>query len=99
MITREEKIGYIVARIRNIIYYRLTVEPSDPIRYRAQYIHVLRNLRKDLLGLVEDLSLTDNRAAWFRDIISIIPAKVKSEFCFDIIRQINDYVEKFGYVK
>ena len=93
MITREEKIGYIVARIRNIIYYRLTVEPSDPIRYRAQYMHVLRNLRKDLL------SLADNRSTWFRDIISIIPAKVKSEFCFDIVRQINDYVEKFGYVK
>jgi len=99
MITREEKIGYVVARIRNIIYYRLTVEPSDPIRYRAQYLHVLRNLRKDLLSLVEDLSPTDNRASWFRDIISIIPAKVKSEFCFDIVRQINDYVEKFGYVK
>lgn len=99
MITIEEKIGYIVARIRNIIYYRLTVEPSDPIRYRAQYMHVLRNLRKDILGLLSELDKEDTiRRAWFSKVVDIIPPSVKSEFCYDVIRQINDFVEKNGYI-
>ena len=99
MITREEKIGYIVARIRNIIYYRLAIEPSDPIRYRAQYMHVLRNLRKDILGLLSELKLGDTgRRIWLSRIVEIIPPSVKSEFCYDVIRQINDFVEKNGYI-
>lgn len=99
MITREEKIGYIVARIRNIIYYRLTIEPSDPIRYRAQYMHVLRNLRKDILGLLSELDIRDSvRRAWLSKVVEIIPPSVKSEFCYDVIRQVNDFVEKNGYI-
>lgn len=99
MITREEKIGYIVARIRNIIYYRLTVEPSDPIRYRAQYLHVLRNLRKDILGLLGELEPGDTvRRTWLSKVVDIIPPSVKSEFCYDVIRQVNDFVEKNGYI-
>lgn len=99
MITVEEKIGYIVARIRNIIYYRLTIEPSDPIRYRAQYMHVLRNLRKDILDLLSEMSEEDTiRRTWLSRIVDIIPPSVKSEFCYDVIRQINDLVEKNGYI-
>lgn len=99
MITVEEKIGYIVARIRNIIYYRLTIEPSDPIRYRAQYMHVLRNLRKNILGLLSEMSEEDTiRRTWLSRIVNIIPPSVKSEFCYDVIRQINDFVEKNGYI-
>lgn len=99
MITVEEEIGYIVARIRNIIYYRLTIEPSDPIRYRAQYMHVLRNLRKNILGLLSEMSEEDTiRRIWLSRIVDIIPPSVKSEFCYDVIRQINDFVEKNGYI-
>lgn len=99
MITVEEEIGYIVARIRNIIYYRLTIEPSDPIRYRAQYMHVLRNLRKNILDLLSEMSEEDTiRRTWLSRIVDIIPPSVKSEFCYDVIRQINDFVEKNGYI-
>ena len=50
----EEKIRYATAKIRNIIYYRLEVEETMlDVRYRMQYLHVLRQYRKSLLPLVD----------------------------------------------
>ena len=42
----KERADLVLKRIRNIIYYRLEVEPKDPTRRRCQYLHVLREIRK-----------------------------------------------------
>lgn len=95
----EIKIRYIIARIRNIIYYVLEVDKNDPTRQRAQYLHVLRNLRKDLLDLLGELSKMDTRRFWFNSIVNLIDPKIKSEFCIETVRRIKEFVNKEGYVK
>jgi hypothetical protein len=103
MITIEDRIRYINAKIRNIIYYRLTVVPAccesgDPQLnvFRMQFIHVLRQLRKSLLSLVNDLpeTMTEEKS-YYLGIVNLISPKVKSVECRDVIKRINDYVK--GY--
>jgi hypothetical protein len=92
----EEKIRYAVAKIRNIIYYRLEVEESMlDDRYRCQYMHVLRKYRKSLLGLIEELDNTDTRKSFFKGLIDIINPKVKTDECKETIEALKDYYDTY----
>lgn len=92
----EEKIRYATAKIRNIIYYRLEVEETMlDVRYRMQYLHVLRQYRKSLLPLVDEMSDQDPRKEFFLDMINIISPKVKSNECKETIQILKDYFDKY----
>lgn len=76
----------LLIRGRNIIHYRLIDDRS-----RCQYIHVMRKFRKDLLNLRSkypvERSIVD-------EILSLIPAKIKSEECLDVILKLKLYYDK-----
>ena len=92
----EEKIRYATAKIRNIIYYRLEVEETMlDVRYRMQYLHVLRQYRKSLLPLVDEMSDQDPRKEFFLDMINIISPKVKSNECKETIQNLKDHFDKY----
>ncbi len=96
--TIEDRIRYASAKMRNIIYYRLTVEEQlVDSRYRCQFMHVLRNFRKQLVELVEDMDENDTRIQWFNGVIALLDPKLKSTECKDIIRRFRDYSNKLGY--
>lgn len=77
------KITCIFSRGKNIIYYR-----KIDNRPRCQYIHVMRTFRKDikslLLLLPRDKKYIDI-INLLNSIISIIPPKIKSEDCEEVI--------------
>lgn len=92
----EEKIRYATAKIRNIIYYRLEVEETMlDVRYRMQYLHVLRQYRKSLLSLVDEMSDQDPRKEFFLGMINIISPKVKSNECKETIQILKDHFDKY----
>lgn len=100
--TVEEKIRYATAKVRNIIYYRLTVEVNCEnsgdeylSRFRCQYIHVLRQYRKSLLALVEEIPDGDTRKEFFQGMINLISPKVKSDGCKDVIKRLRDHWNKY----
>ena len=103
MITLKDRIRYINAKIRNIIYYRLVVVPNccnsgDPQLdvFRMQFIHVLRQLRKSLLSLVQDMpEEMKEEKAYYLGIANLISPKVKSVECRDVIKRIKDYVKNY----
>lgn len=86
--TIEEKIKYTLAKVRNIAYYRLEVEPRDPNRYRCQYMHVLRNLKKTLLEIAEE-----TQDQWWIGLANIISQKVRTDECLDTIYSLQEYVK------
>lgn len=100
--TVEEKIRYATAKVRNIIYYRLTVVPAccatgDPQLdvFRQTYIHILRQYRKSLLALVEEIPDGDTRKEFFQGMINLISPKVKSDECKDVIKRLRDHWNKY----
>lgn len=86
--TLEDKIKYTLAKIRNIAYYRLEVEPRDPDRYRCQYMHVIRDLKKRLLELYKE-----TEDLWWLGAANLINLKVKTDECLDTIYALKEYVE------
>ena len=86
--TLEDKIKYTLAKIRNIAYYRLEVEPRDPDRYRCQYMHVIRDLKKRLLELYKE-----TEDLWWLGAANLINLKVKTDECLDTIYTLKEYVE------
>lgn len=92
--TTDERFRYITAKVRNIIYYRLEVEPTIEYRFRAQYIHVLRNLRKDCISLLNDLENNDPKKNYILGIVRLIDPKVKSNECLSTIHDLKEYVEQ-----
>lgn len=72
-----------------MIYYRLCVEPKDPTRIRCQYMHILRRVRKELLEVADDLEDSKTKEL-LTGLANIIPVKVKSNECFDIINKLNE---------
>jgi len=98
----EDRIRFANAKLRNIIYYRLTVEEAceksrDPYlsRYRATYMHVLRLYRKILVELVNDIPQEDPRKNWFQGIIDLISPKVRTDECKDTIKRLRDYLNSY----
>lgn len=83
----EERADLVLKRIRNIIYYRLEVEPKDPTRRRCQYLHVLREIRKELEYLIGF-----NKFKRLKGYLSCIPENIESEDVWDAIIGLNDYV-------
>lgn len=98
----EDKIRYSIAKIRNCIYYRLQVDESEelrPLSFRRQYMHVLRQYRKDLLGLIQEIPAGDSRREFFLEMTRIIDPKVKSNECLDTIERLEAHLVKNGYVQ
>lgn len=86
-----QRVSFLFFRGRNIIYYK-----SIDNRPRAQYMHVLRNLREDAKDLLQEFS--DNTVldkeiiemkVFLKSILSIIPVKVKTEECESIINKLE----------
>ena len=81
------RIRFALAKGRNIVYYRLIDD-----RPRGQYIHVMRKYRQELFELSKEF---DNIPEYhklkelFKSIINIIPPKIKSEACFEVILEMN----------
>ena len=80
------RINCLLCRGRNIIYYRRIDN-----RPRSQYIHVVRDYRKDVREL--SLSLPDEEQykeikELFKKIVLAIPPKVKSDDCEEMIMEI-----------
>src|SRR5574344_1291522 len=70
-------------KVKNLIHYRLDIEESLwDTRWKCQYIHVIRDIRKDAV----DLGLTD--------ITSIISPTIKNTECLDTIKQLKLYVQE-----
>lgn len=84
----EFRIRCLLARGRNIIYYRRIDN-----RPRSQYIHAVRDYRKDVRNL--SLSLPDEEKyreikETFKKIVLAIPPKVKSDDCEEMIMAIAE---------
>lgn len=93
------RIRYSKAKLRNIIYYRLQVEPTVPDRFRCQYMHILRQYRKEavwLLGEIEkyqeatgDMTTFSGDINFFKVSSGMINPKVKSEECLNTIKNLT----------
>ena len=86
----QQRVKLAKCKLRNIIYYRLEVEPTVPERFRAQYMHVLREFRKEALELVSkfDDGTSEEDYKWLSSAIKLIPPKVKTEECIDVIKNL-----------
>ena len=84
------KIRCILARGRNIVYYRRIDN-----RPRCQYIHVVRSFRQDVrelsLSLPDDSKYSDLKEM-FKRIVLTIPPKAKSEDCEEIIMKVAEII-------
>ena len=94
--TIDERIRYMNGKINNIIYYRLTIEEENwEWRFRCQYMHVLRDLRKQILELIEDMEPDDERKEFYGGIVNLISPKVKTDECLSTIKSIEAYVNEY----
>lgn len=81
------RIRFALAKGRNIVYYRLIDD-----RPRGQYIHVMRKYRQELFELNKELVIFPEYSKiseLFKRVIDIIPPKIKSEACFEVILEMN----------
>lgn len=95
--TNEERIRFIKAKVKNIIYYRLEVEPKIDTRYRCQYMPVLRLLRKQAAGIINDLPKNHPDYNYISGVVSLINPKVMPNECLQTIVNLKKHVEKYGY--
>lgn len=92
-----DRVLYALSKIRNIIYYRLEVEERlFEERYRCQYLHVLRKLRKDLIILINDLGKCPERD-FFCSIINVISSKIKPTECKEAVVKMKELYDKFQH--
>lgn len=81
------KVRFALAKGRNIAYYRLIDD-----RPRGQYIHIMRKYRQELFELVREIGVINSYSDScdkFKKVIAIIPPKIKSEECFEVILEMN----------
>ena len=88
------KSSLLLARIKNIIYYRLEVEPKDPERIRCQYQPVLRKLRKDILDILPEIMDDKETYQTLDEVVQIIPPTVKTENCLEVIQELCQVIRK-----
>ena len=77
------------AKGRNIVYYRLNDE-----RQRATYMHILREFRKSLVGLISELPKENRYRTFFIELTKIIKSKVTENECDDTILKMKGLYEK-----
>ena len=87
----EFRINLVIAKGRNIIYYR-----ERDTRERCQYIHVVREFRKTLVDLVNLIPENDPGRNFFMELIKVINPKVKSEECIQTILEMKNIYEGAG---
>lgn len=76
------------AKGRNIIYYK-----SIDDRPRAQYMHVLRNYRKEIKEFLEEKGASNLFLFnTLKGILNMIPSKIKTEECDKIIEMLNNKI-------
>lgn len=80
---------YAKAKLRNIIYYRLVIEPTEPERFRCQYMHVLRRFRKDTVQLLKETDRDDPDWEFLNKAVSLIDPKVRTEDCLETIKELS----------
>lgn len=80
---------YAKAKLRNIIYYRLEIEPTETERFRCQYMHVLRRFRKDTVQLLKETDRDDPDWEFLNKAVSIIDPKVRTEDCLETIKELS----------
>lgn len=73
---------YLKAKVRNMCYYRLSIEPKLKRESRCQYMHILREIRREALEL-EGLDPEIDKLP------SLIPADVNTDTALEIIKNIN----------
>lgn len=93
------RVSLLYSRLRNIIYYRLSVEPKYPERLRCQYIHILRLTREDLISLLNSPGISKEDYDTFLDIVRLIPPKIKDEECYSTILNLENYLSGIGNAK
>ena len=79
----EKRLCYLKAKVRNMCYYRLSIEPKLKRGSRCQYMHVLREIRREALEL-EGLDSEIDRLP------SLIPADVNTDTALEVIKNINN---------
>lgn len=79
----EKKLCYLIAKVRNMCYYRLSIEPKLKREGRCQYTHILREIRKEALELKGLNSEIDK-------LPSLIPAGVNTDTALEVIKNINN---------
>lgn len=93
------RVSLLYSRLRNIIYYRLSVEPKYPERLRCQYMHILRSTREDLINLLNSPGISKEDYNVILDIVRLIPPKVKDEECYSTILNLENYLLGIGNAK
>lgn len=92
--TIDEKTRLTAAKIRSLIYYRLTIDETLwEVRHRCQYIHQIRGLRETILEFWPELP-DDSSRSWWKGVLDLIPVKTKAEECKEVIEKLRDYVER-----
>lgn len=99
MLEIRSSIQYAKAKLRNIVYYRLSVEPIMKERFRCQYMHVLRQFRKDNLALLERIAESHNPE--FKEdyillskAVDMISPKIKTEECLSTIKNLSSLLNE-----
>lgn len=87
----EIRLRFIRAKLRNVCYYWNYDKSLGEIRERRQYMHILRELRKQCLDLVK---IEENE--FLRGIISLIDPKVGKEEIEATIIKLEDYAREKG---
>lgn len=78
------RFNFAMCKCRNIIYY-MSIED----RPRATYIHIVRDLRKTFVEILENLQRDDSRYDTAKTIVSMINPKVRKENCYSTMMEIN----------
>lgn len=79
----EKKLCYLKAKVRNMCYYRLSIEPKLKRESRCQYTHILREIRREALEL-KGLDLEIDKLPF------LIPANVNTDTALEVIKNINN---------
>lgn len=79
--TRESRKQYLIPKIRNLIHYRLI-----DTRPRAQYIHVLRDIKE---------LCKDETDGLLKDIYKTIPDKVKNTESIYVVLKLKDIYDSY----
>lgn len=89
------RIRLAIARGRNIIYYR-----ERDTRKRCQYLHVIRDFRKQLIYLKKQFTeeIDQDTQNLFQQLIQVIDPKVKSENCIQTIIEMKKVFLNFGII-
>lgn len=96
------RIRFVNGKIRNVVYYWDLDEKMGEARSRRNYMFALSTLRRQLVELVEDLKNQPSKENWekmilrFSNIISLIPADLKTDGCREVIHSLRKNEQESG---